>query len=49
MKFVLAAIIMLILGDVALAHGANTAKAASAIMRLFHSTGDEARSSVFSR
>jgi hypothetical protein len=49
MKFILAAIIMLILGDVALAHGANTARVASAVIRFFHATGDSARDSIFTR
>jgi hypothetical protein len=49
MKFVLAAIIFLILGDVILAHGANTAMAATAVMRFFHATGDAGHESIFSR
>jgi len=49
MKFVLAALLMLVLGDLAFLHGANTSMAANATMRFFHSAGAEGRSSIFSR
>lgn len=49
MKFVLAAILMLVLGDLAFLHGKNTSMVAKATMRLFHSTGSETRSSVFAK
>jgi len=49
MKFVLAAILMLVLGDLAFAHGRNTALVTSAITRFFHSAGSESRSSIFAR
>jgi hypothetical protein len=49
MKFVLAAILMLVLGDLAFLHGNNTAMATGAILRFFHSAGSEGRSSIFSR
>ena len=47
MKFVLAAILMLVLGDLAFLHGANTAMATGAVKRFFHAAGSESRSSVF--
>lgn len=49
MKFVLAAILMLVLGDLAVTRGANTAKATHAVMSFFHAAGAEGRSSIFSR
>lgn len=49
MKFVLAAILMLVLGDLALTRGSNTAKVTHAIMHFFHAAGDETRDSVFTR
>jgi hypothetical protein len=49
MKFVLAAILMLVLGDLAITRGANTSKAVNATMRFFHATGSETRSSIFSK
>ncbi|WCM27171.1 hypothetical protein NDN01_24845 [Sphingomonas sp. QA11] len=49
MKFVLAAILMLVLGDLAFARGANTAMLTNAVMHFFHSAGEEGRSSIFSR
>ncbi|MES1971639.1 MAG: hypothetical protein V4472_04210 [Pseudomonadota bacterium] len=49
MKFVLAAIIFLVLGDMIVAHGANTAMAATVIMRFFHATGQAGHESIFSR
>lgn len=49
MKFVLAAILMLVLGDLAFLHGENTSMAAKATMRFFHATGSEAKSSIFSK
>jgi hypothetical protein len=48
MKFVLAAILMLVLGDLALTRGANTAMATHAILRFFHAAGNESRDSIFS-
>ena len=47
MKFVLAAILMLVLGDLAFAHGENTVRVTHAIKLFFHSAGEESRSSVF--
>ena len=47
MKFVLAAILMLVLGDLALTRGENTSMATHAIMRFFHAAGSETRDSVF--
>lgn len=49
MKFILAALLMLVLGDIALAHGANTSKVVHAVTRFIHASGEEARSSVFTR
>lgn len=49
MKFILGAILMLVLGDLAFLHGENTTMATKAIMHFFHATGSEARSSIFSR
>jgi hypothetical protein len=49
MKFVLAAIFMLVMGDLAFAHGANTTAVTQAALRFFHSAGEEGRASIFSR